>query len=286
MKRRACLLLPALLPLAALWPRRATALELEAVEVPGGPFLYGSTREEREYAYRLDEQAYGHSITREQRWYENEPPLATAELPAFAILRDPVTNEAYARFVRDTGHPPPRVDAAEWAAYGLIHPYERTLRHQWLDGRPPPGRERHPVVLVSHTDAQAFAAWLRSVTGEPWRLPSEREWEKAARGVAGWYFPWGFRFDPGRLNSADGGPFDTVPVGSYPLGASPFGMRDAAGQVFEWTATEAGPGRYIVKGGSWDDRGCGVCRPAARHGRPAHLKHILIGFRLVRSLEE
>ena len=72
-----------------------------------------------------------------------------------------------------------------------------------------------------------------------------------------------------------------MPVGAFPDGASVYGLLDAAGQVFEWTATPAGPGRFLVKGGSWDDKGCGVCRPAARHGRPASIKHILIGFRLV-----
>ncbi|KAA3629191.1 MAG: hypothetical protein DWQ09_02725 [Proteobacteria bacterium] len=79
------------------------------------------------------------------------------------------------------------------------------------------------------------------------------------------------------------GPFDTVPVGRYPRGASPFGLSGVAGQVYEWTAMPAGPGRALVKGGSWDDRGCGVCRPAAGHGRPVALKHVLIGFRLVRE---
>ena len=79
----------------------------------------------------------------------------------------------------------------------------------------------------------------------------------------------------------DAGPFDTLPVGTFPQGASPFGMLDAAGQVFEWTATETDAGRAIVKGGSWDERGCGVCRPAARPSRPTEIKHILNGFRLV-----
>ena len=72
-------------------------------------------------------------------------------------------------------------------------------------------------------------------------------------------------------------------VGTFSNGASPFGILDAAGQVFEWTSTGAGEGRAIVKGGSWDDSGCGVCRPAARHGRAVNLRHILIGFRLVRE---
>ena len=93
------------------------------------------------------------------------------------------------------------------------------------------------------------------------------------------------------IDSADGGPHDTVAVGSYPAGDGPYGLHDGAGLVFEWTATPAGNdrsgnGRYIVKGGSWDDRGCGVCRPAARHGRPAALRHILIGFRLVSTPPE
>ncbi len=137
------------------------------------------------------------------------------------------------------------------------------------------------MVLVSHADAEAYAAWLTEVTDRTWRLPSELEWEKAARGTDGRIFPWGDEWDPTRLNSHDQGPFDTTPVGSHPDGASPFGLLDAAGQVYEWTATPAGEGRYLVKGGSWDDSGCGVCRPAARHGRPETIKHVIIGFRLV-----
>ena len=140
--------------------------------------------------------------------------------------------------------------------------------------RPPPGRENHPVVMVSHDDATAFAAWLSAETGHAWRLPTALEWEKAARGPDGLVFPWGDTYDPALLNSHDAGPFDTLPVGSFPAGASPYGMLDAAGQVFEWTASPGNPGRFLVKGGSWDDSGCGVCRPAARHARPrGHQAH-------------
>jgi formylglycine-generating enzyme required for sulfatase activity len=251
------------------------------VDIPAGPFISGSDAKEREFAYRLDERAYGHSVTREQRWYDDEHQRARATSGAYAITVTPITNRQYAAFVAATGHPVPDVDAETWRSYGLIHPYERTRPFVWTAGRPPAGREEHPVVLVSVADATAYAAWLSQRTGRTWRLPAEREWEKAARGVDGRYFPWGNRFDAARLNSHDAGPFDTTPVGSYPAGASPFGVLDAAGQVFEWTATTAGPGRAIVKGGSWDDKGCGVCRPAARHSRPVTLKHILIGFRLV-----
>ncbi|MGH8680927.1 MAG: formylglycine-generating enzyme family protein [Burkholderiales bacterium] len=237
------------------------------VPIPAGPFLAGSDAAERELAYRLDERAYGHSVTREQRWYDDERTRGPAETGAYAITVTPVTNRQYAAFIAATGHPPPDVDRATWRSYGLIHPYERTRRFAWIGARPPTGREDHPVVLVSIADAEAYAAWLSQHTGRTWRRPTELEWEKAARGTDGRIFPWGNAFDAARLNSHDAGPFDTVPVGRYRAGASPFGMLDAAGQVYEWTATAAGPGRAIVKGGSWDDKGCGVCRPAARHAR-------------------
>ncbi len=255
----------------------------DLIAVPAGPYVRGSDRVEREAAYLLDEAAYGHNRTRTRKWYENEPARQTAALPAFEIARGPITNAQYAAFVAATGHRIPEVDPATWRGYGLIHPYQRTRRHAWTGGVYPPGRGDHPVVLVSQGDARAYGAWLSEVTGRHWRLPSEAEWEKAARGPDGRRFPWGRAWHPTRLNSHDRGPFDTTPVGAYPAGASPYGLLDAAGQVFEWTATPAaGAGeRFIVKGGSWDDSGCGVCRPAARHGRPAALKHILIGFRLV-----
>ena len=165
----------------------------------------------------------------------------------------------------------------------MIHGFDATRRFAWAGNTPPDGRGDHPVVLVAHADAVAYADWLSAETGETWRLPSDLEWEKAARGTDGRLFPWGDDWDPARLNSADQGPFDTLPVGTFPAGASPFGLLDAAGQVFEWTATPSGQDRFFVRGGSWDDSGCGVCRPAARHGRPADLRHILIGFRLVRA---
>ncbi len=257
--------------------------DLAVVAVPGGTFIAGSDRAEREMAYRLDEAAYGHSVTRRQRWYEGEGPRRRIDLPGFSIMRLPVTNRLYQVFLRDTGHAPPFVSAALWRSYGLIHPYARVRQYLWHGLQPPAGRADHPVVLVSWQDARDFASWLSARTGQKWRLPSEMEWEKAARGSDGRYFPWGDAFDPTLLNSADKGPFSTTPVGSFPGGASPWGALDMAGQVYEWTADVVKGGRAVVKGGSWDDKGCGICRPAARHTRPLALKHILIGFRLLRE---
>ncbi len=254
----------------------------DVVWVPAGPFFAGSDSAEREAAYQLDEAAYGHSRTRERGWYDRERPREIHETGGFWITRTPITNAQYEAAVLGHWRQEPDVDPETWASYRLIHPYERTAPYRWQGG-PPPGRDDHPVVLVTIADAHAYAGWLSERTAQTWRLPTELEWEKAARGADGRWFPWGNEFDPMRLNSHDLGPFATTPVGRFPRGVSPFGALDMAGQVFEWTVTPGQNGRYIVKGGSWDDRGCGVCRPAARHSRPADIKHILIGFRLVRE---
>ena len=247
------------------------------VAVPTGEFWMGSTPEEREYGYRLDKSLHGSTVARRQQWFEVET-RHRLNMPAYRIDRNLVTNAEYARFVAATGHRAPFVSEAIWRGYRLVHGYAAVLKFLWRDRRPPASREQHPVVLVSHGDAFAYCAWRGA------RLPSEAEWEKAARGTDSRYFPWGNTFDAELLNSEDGGPFDTVPVGQYADGQSPYGVLDMAGQVFEWTATlfRKEPPRYVVKGGSWDDFP-GVTRAAARHGRPPQLKHILIGFRCAES---
>ena len=194
-----------------------------------------------------------------------------------------ITNSQYAKFLSQTRHRRPWVGAKTWAGYRLVHPYKRAKWHNWSGRSAPARRQDHPVVLISFNDALAYAKWLSEKTGQHWRLPSEKEWEKAVRGTDGRYFPWGNKYDRTLLNSHDNGPFDTVSVGKFPRAKSPFGVLDGAGQVFEWTSTPAGKRRHKVKGGSWDDKGCGVCRSAASHSRPDYLKHILVGFRLVRE---
>ncbi|OSQ49575.1 hypothetical protein TALK_04385 [Thalassospira alkalitolerans] len=251
----------------------------DVAEVPGGWFFQGSDSVERQYAYQIDEHVYGHDISRRNRWYDVEIDKWHIYLPTYFIMTTPVTNDQYAAFIRDTGYASPDITSEDWESLGLIYGYDATRPFAWKGDTPPRGKGNHPVVLVSWRDAQAYARWLREKTGMRWRLPPEHYWEKAVRGPDGTFYPWGNIYDPNQLNSADRGPFETMPVGQFKAG--PYGLYDGAGQVFEWTSSSSQPGYRIVKGGSWDDRGCGVCRPAARHGRAEHTQHILIGFRLM-----
>ena len=245
------------------------------VLVPAGSFWIGSDRLERRFAYTLSSQA-----VKDAKWFEAELPHRRITLPAFCIDRFLVTQLQYAAFVAATGHRPPGIEKGEYLRQGfLVHDYDREVTHYlWRNGDPPAGLGDHPVVLVSATNAKTYCQWRHPTL----RLPSETEWEKAARGAQGWVFPWGNFWDPERLNSSTRGPSGTSPVRKYPNGASPFGLFDAVGNVFQWTASSLPDGRRIVKGCAWDDEP-GLCRPAFRHGRPAESRHILIGFRCASS---
>jgi formylglycine-generating enzyme required for sulfatase activity len=119
-----------------------------------------------------------------------------------------------------------------------------------------------PVVCVAWRDALAYAAWLAGLTGQGWRVPTEAEWEKAARGTDGRIYPWGDDWEPRLANTSDGGPMGVLPVGSYPTGASPCGALDMAGTVWEWTSSLYEPYLYIADDGRerWDAAGFRVLR--------------------------
>ncbi len=249
------------------------------VTIPAGTFIMGSDKAEREYGYRLDE-SRNSSASRRFQWFQNET-RSTINLPAYWIDKNLVSNKAYQRFIDDTDTVAPSVDKSTWESYRLVHPYKTAQRFIWLNDQYPTGRGDHPVTLVSHNDAMSYCEWRGA------RLPSDAEWEKAARGTNGQYFPWGNVFDPKKLNSADAGPYDTTSIYRYNAGASPFGIFNMAGMVFEWTNTQCPkpnrPNAAIVKGGSWDDYP-GVTRSAAKHCRPNAIKHVLIGFRCAGDL--
>jgi len=124
-----------------------------------------------------------------------------------------------------------------------------------------------PLVGVNWYEAEAYARWLSAVTGSAYRLPEELEWEKAARGTDGRAYPWGNRWDAARCNTLESHIYAATPAGLYPGGRSPFGVYDAAGNVWEWTASwyqaypgggdldEYGESYRVMRGGSWNYHG-------------------------------
>ena len=152
-----------------------------------------------------------------------EQPQHPLYLPNYYLAKTPVTNVQYKEFVQATGHQVPQ---------------------DWTNTTPPCGKEDHPVVQVSWYDGMAYCRWLSEVTGKTYSLPSEAEWEKGARGTDGRIYPWGNEWDAACCNTLEGGRGVTTPVGTYPRGASPYGLLDMAGNVWEWTRSVWGEYPY------------------------------------------
>jgi len=252
------------------------------VTVPSGQFIMGSTLEERAAAYDDYQQSAGQDAARENKWFDHEPDRKITELDAFRIDLMPVTQAQYAEMVNAGKAQVPTIDEATWKAQGFQQDFATEVtRNLWKDGRPPHGREDHPVVLVNYTEAERYCAWRGEQRGETRRLPTAIEYEKAARGDAGFAYPWGNVYDGAKLNSAVAGPKDTTPAGQFNEGASPFGVLELAGNVFQWTSTPENPGkgdRMVVKGSAYEDF-AGIGRGAAFHGRSKTARHVIVGFR-------
>jgi serine/threonine-protein kinase len=211
-------------------------------------------------------------------------------LDHFYLARYPVTNRQFQRFVEATGYRPSDAEAHRFL-------------HHFRNGRCPPELAEHPVVFVSWTDARAYCRWAAR------RLPSEAEWEKAARGSDGNKYPWGrdeptpelANFGQARAKSypptaSDGD--GTSPVTAFPHSASPYGIEGMAGNVFEWCEDVDDPGFYlhgpdrnprntiqlgeapcVIRGGSWryDARSL---RTYARASFPPTFRLDILGFRV------
>ena len=210
----------------------------------------------------------------------NEQPITQVTISRFYMARFPITNAQYERF--DASHVGKR---APWA------------------------NDQHPVIYVSAKDGEKFCEWLSQMERKRYRLPTEAEWEYAARGVESHTFPWGEVFDTGHYaNFADskstfswrdpriddGWP-QTSPVGHYPRGASPFGIEDMAGNVFEWTldglegykgkevTNPRGPknsAQRVYRGGSWKSRITSLRTTARSFNSPEYSSND-VGFRIV-----
>jgi uncharacterized repeat protein (TIGR01451 family) len=208
---------------------------------------------------------------------DNEKPLHQLYLDTFWIARTPVTNAQYRFFVKAADHRPP---------------------NYWQDGVIPDGVERHPVVNVTWDDALAYCQWLSQVTDKNITLPSEAEWEKAARGSEDKReYPWGDTFNPRRAKGKQVHIGKTSPVGSFPGGTSPYGVLDMSGNVWEWTRSQwhtypyvvedgreelSGRDLRVLRGGSWAS-GESNLRCSYRDRRYPYYWNDHVGFRIVRS---
>ncbi len=172
-------------------------------DVPAGEFLMGSDKVK-------DPQAYD----------DETPQYLTPMDHAYQIGAYPVTVAEYALAVKAKAvKEPPKWGDVDW--------------HKQLS------RIDHPVVNGAWQDCMAYEAWLAQLTGQPWRLATEADWEKAARGTDGRIYPWGNMWDKAKANTGDGGPGTTTPVGTYAEkgDASPYGAHEMVGNVWEWTST-------------------------------------------------
>lgn len=236
---------------------------------------------------------------------DDERPVRRVSLDAFSIAAHPVTNAQYAEFVRNTGHHAPDVrdlpsfvtPASEATFRELASPYV------WRGGDLPRDRGLHPVTLVTYADAVAYCVWLGTRVGRAVRLPSEAEWERAARGgIDGRRYPWGDEIDPSRSNFLPDAGLKrmrgTRPVGTYP--PNPFGLHDMAGNVWEWVADWYQNDAYaggdvrqpvgppsgtlrVLRGGSWVTHDVLQLRCAHRHKVPPDSYAYSIGFRVAYS---
>jgi formylglycine-generating enzyme required for sulfatase activity len=257
----------------------ALAAEDRMIVIPEGKYIAGSTPEERGASYDDLLAATQSDAAREMKRFEREEARHQSTLPAYLIDLMPVTQGQFAEFVAAGKAHAIMIDEAAWQAQGFAHDYAtQVARYVWKAGVPPNERLDHPVVLVTWDEANRYCAWRGELTGANRRLPTAAEFEKAARGDGGVTYPWGNAFDPAKLNSADAGPKDTVPVGSFTTGASPYGVLEMAGNVAQWTATPGDGGMMIVKGSAWDDH-AGVGRGAGGDARKPGVRHVGIGFR-------
>jgi len=262
------------------------------VYVPAGRFHMGSTAEQIDSAIALCD-SYGVSCDR--RWFDGELPQHKESVPEFWIGQTEVTNAQYRDFVKEEGYQRREL----WSDEGWSWRKDNNITAP-LDWRNPGEDELDlPVVGVSWYEAEAFARWAGA------RLPTEAEWEYAARGKDGRVFPWGDEWDGRRANycdpecplakgstKGDDGFECLAPVGKYFDGVSPFGAMDMAGNAAEWVKDEYGAyrgansaaqggelGKRVLRGGSFESNPHEL-RCASRDARGAGERSAQVGFRL------
>lgn len=207
-----------------------------------------------------------------ERW-DDEAPEYIESVDKFYIDLYEVTNADYKKFTHDT---------------------KRESPYHWPNGEIPDNKKNYPVIYVNWFDAEQYCKWKGK------RLPTEQEWEKAARGESGNIYPWGNSWATDKSNHPYKGSIGTEPVGSYPNGKSPYGLYDMSGNVWEWVDSfylphpgnninrgEYGKDKRVLKGGSWFDclsYGCGLSSPTFnRSFFTPEVKNNSFGFRCAKS---
>lgn len=233
------------------------------ITIPSTDFLMGTPESE------LSRLAKAYGGTRES--YREESPQHVVSLESYAISQTPITVAAYHHFVNAGGTPPAQFTSQ------LAQPDA-------------------PVVNITWTMARAYCHWLSLATGQRYRLPTEAEWECAARGRDGRQYPWGDEFDTAHATTRESA-VGLQPVATYPSGASPWGLLDMAGSVWEWTLsldllypyrTDDGrnditaTGRRVIRGGCYVNPQ-GYARCACRFRMAPDMTNPFLGFRIVQS---
>lgn len=238
------------------------------------------------------------------RGESDEHPAHPVAMEAFELAIHPVTMAQYERFVHETGYRSPGVHELPLIVATGGREREETYRarsepYAWRNGQPPEGRLEHPVTLVRWEDAVAYCGWLASLIGRPVRLPTEAEWEYAARAGSTTPLPWGEALDPSRANFLldphQRGEAGTTPVTRFEPNA--FGLHDMIGNVWEWVSdwyaadfyarsperNPRGPSRghlRVVRGGGWPTSDPRMLTTAYRHKVPPDTYSYSIGFRV------
>ena len=258
-----------------------------------------------EFLPRFARIAAGEFVMGAEDGEEDERPPHRAYIDEFHIGLHPVTNAEYAQFVTETGHPSPARRALPLMVSGAFEAEFQSLAapYCWNNGRPPDGRDQHPVTLVGYEDAVAYCGWLAGKTASPVRLPTEAEWERAARGgLVSKRYPWGDVLDLTRAHFLSPASVkeegSTAPVQSYPPNG--FQVYDMSGNVWEWVSDWYVPNYYeraqylnprgpesglmrIVRGGAWVNSDGRYLRCAYRHKVPPDSYAYSIGFRVAYS---